>query len=144
MRRRDPAPGSAPIDTRTPRPARSVVEVLTEAALVLPNVVKLIIRLLGHPDVPMGRKLMSWFVVAYVVSPIDIIPDFIPTIGKLDDLLFVAYALDRLLASVPPEVVAEAWDGSEDALDLVWAFVGWGSDLTRAVFRLPPADRPGR
>lgn len=92
----------------------------------------------------MGRKVISWAAVAYVVSPIDIIPDFIPTIGKLDDVLVVAYAIDRLLAGVEPEVVAEAWDGSEDALDLVWAFIGWSSDLTRAVFRLPPADRSGR
>ena len=79
-----------------------------EVLLVLPNVVKLIVRLLGHPEVPMGRKVMSWAAVAYVVSPIDIIPDFIPTIGKLDDVLVVAYAIDRLLAGVEPEVVAEA------------------------------------
>ena len=107
MRRRDPAPGSSPIDARSPRPARSVAEILGEALFALPNVVKLIVRLLGHPEVPMGRKVMSWAAVAYVVSPIDIIPDFIPTIGKLDDVLVVAYAIARLLASVGPEVVAE-------------------------------------
>lgn len=121
-----------------------MAELIAEALLVLPNVIKLIIRLLRHPGVPMGRKVMSWFAVAYVVSPIDIIPDFIPTIGKLDDVLVVAYAVDRLLSGVDPEVVAEAWDGSEDALDLVWAFIAWSSDLTRAVFRMPPADRSGR
>ncbi len=144
MRLRNPEPGTSPVDLRNPRPARTATEVLAEAVLAVPHATKLVVRLLGDDRVPMGRKVLSWFAVAYVVSPIDIIPDFIPTIGMLDDVLVVAYALDRLLASVDRAVVAEAWDGSEDALDLVWSLVRWSSDLARAVFRLAPADPPRR
>ena len=56
---------------------------------------------------------------AYVVSPIDLIPDVIPVIGWADDLLIVMFALDSVLERAGAEIVNEHWDGPGDLLALV-------------------------
>jgi uncharacterized membrane protein YkvA (DUF1232 family) len=55
----------------------------------------------------------------YVASPVDVLPDFIPGLGQLDDLVLIAFVLDRIINRVPPEVVAEHWTGDRDVLDVV-------------------------
>ena len=57
--------------------------------------------------------------VPYLVSPIDLIPDFLPVIGHLDDALLVAAALRYVLRKAGPAVVEENWPGSERGLELV-------------------------
>jgi uncharacterized membrane protein YkvA (DUF1232 family) len=86
-------------------------------------------RLVRDPRVPITRKVLAALVLAYVVSPIDIIPDFFLGVGLLDDIVLVALALANLMESAGPEVVLEHWDGSEDALDLVLATVDWGAEI---------------
>jgi uncharacterized membrane protein YkvA (DUF1232 family) len=117
------------IDTDSPQPMRSPTEILKEAVLLLPNLVKLLYRLLRDSRIPRRRRLLMTAVAAYVVSPIDIIPDFIPVLGSVDDVLVLAFAIDYLLAAAPPEVVAEHWDGSDDALELVRGLASWGVEL---------------
>ncbi len=84
MRRRDPDPGSDPIDRRYVRPPRRPAEIAAEAALVVPHTVGLVLRLLGRDDVPVRAKVLVGFAVAYVLSPIDLIPDRVPVIGYVD------------------------------------------------------------
>ena len=71
---------------------------------VVPDCIVLVKRLLGDPRVPRGRKLALGLLVAYLAMPIDLVPDFIPVAGQLDDMvvawLAVRVAL-RALASVP-------------------------------------------
>ncbi len=55
----------------------------------------------------------------YLASPIDLIPDFIPGAGQVDDIIIVAIALDQMLNHVPDEIVREHWDGDRDILQLV-------------------------
>jgi len=59
------------------------------------------------PRVPWHAKLLIICVVAYLFSPIDLIPDFIPVIGYLDDLLIVSLGISLALKMIPPEVMAE-------------------------------------
>ncbi len=110
-----------------------------EVASIVPNGVKLVARLLRDPRVPFRHKAFAGLVVVYVVSPVDVIPDVIPGVGHLDDVLLIALAVDRLMGSVDETVVDGAWDGSEDALDLFRSFVTWSADL---VHRVLPAPRP--
>ncbi|MDR7102720.1 YkvA family protein [Croceicoccus sp. BE223] len=59
------------------------------------------------PRVPWGAKLLAGAVAAYALSPIDLIPDFIPVLGLLDDLLIVPAGIWLVLRLVPPAVMAD-------------------------------------
>lgn len=118
-----------PLDTTDPVPVRSRQEILKEAVLLVPNLAKLLYRLLRDKRVPRNRRLAMTLVGAYVASPIDIIPDFVPVLGSVDDLLVLAFAVDYLLKASPPEVVEEWWDGSEDGLELVRGIAAWGVEI---------------
>ncbi len=97
---------------------------VADAALMLPNIVKLIGRLLLDPRVPRRAKITLGIAAAYVVSPIDLIPDVIPVIGWADDVLLVLFAIDSLIERAGPEIVDEHWDGPGDLLSLVREAVG--------------------
>lgn len=118
-----------PLDTADPVPLRSRQEILTDALLLVPNLAKLLFRLLKDKRVPRKRRLAMTVVAAYVASPLDLVPDFIPVLGTLDDLVVLAFAVDYLLQAAPPGVVEEHWDGSEDALELVRGLAGWSVEM---------------
>ena len=61
-----------------------------------------------HPGTPWTAKLVAALVVAYAFSPIDLIPDFIPVLGYLDDLLIVPLGIYLAIRLIPPQVLAEA------------------------------------
>ena len=118
-----------PLDIAEAVPIRSRREVMSDALLLVPNLAKLLFRLLRDSRVPGKRRLAMTVVAAYVVSPIDLVPDFIPVLGTVDDLIILAFAVDYLLEAAPPGVVDEHWDGSEDALELVRGLAGWSVEL---------------
>ena len=60
-----------------------------------------------HPATPWYAKALVFLVVAYAVSPIDLIPDFIPVLGLLDDLLLLPLGIALALKLVPPAVMQE-------------------------------------
>ena len=59
------------------------------------------------PAVPLAAKLLAGAVAAYALSPIDLIPDFIPVLGLLDDLLLLPAGIWLVLRMIPPEVLAD-------------------------------------
>ena len=61
-----------------------------------------------HPRTPVAAKLMAAAVAAYALSPIDLIPDFIPVLGYLDDLIIVPLGICLALRLIPEDVIAEA------------------------------------
>jgi len=79
-----------------------------------------------HPDTPLAAKLLALAVVAYALSPIDLIPDFIPLLGYLDDLLLLPLGLWLALKLIPPEVLgacraqAAAWTATHSARPRNW------------------------
>ena len=70
------------------------------------------------PRVPWYAKLLAVCIVAYAFSPIDLIPDFIPVLGYLDDLILVPLGIYFLLKLIPPEVLAESRSRAKAAADL--------------------------
>lgn len=117
------------VDTSPVSPPRTVRELATEAVLVLPHVARLLYRLIRDPRIKPRFKVTAMLVAAYAASPVDLIPDFIPVIGRLDDLLLMSLAVHHLLDGAPDAVVAEYWEGSQDALDIVSGVVQWGAEL---------------
>ncbi|HZS06658.1 MAG TPA: YkvA family protein [Blastocatellia bacterium] len=87
---------------------------LKNAILLIPNFLKLLFRLFRDPRVPLAEKALLVGAIVYVISPLDLIPDFIPFIGEVDDLYFVALTLLRLFARTPDAVIREHWDGGGD------------------------------
>jgi uncharacterized membrane protein YkvA (DUF1232 family) len=62
----------------------------------------------GHPRLPLRCKLLAGFLVAYALSPIDLIPDFIPVLGQLDDLVIIPVGIWILYKMVPTDILEEA------------------------------------
>jgi uncharacterized membrane protein YkvA (DUF1232 family) len=92
-------------------------------------------KLVRHPDTPRAPKWVALLVLAYALSPIDLIPDFIPVLGQLDDLLLVPLGIALAVRLTPPHLwqarLAEAQAGA-DKLPRVW----WGVLLVVLVWLL--------
>jgi len=98
---------------------------VTQLARIVPELGTLFLRLARDPRVHPLRRLQLVVLGAYLVSPIDLIPDFIPVIGQLDDAAIAAVVLRGVVRSAGPEVVAEHWPGSSRALNVVLRLAGY-------------------
>jgi uncharacterized membrane protein YkvA (DUF1232 family) len=83
--------------------------ILRDLAGFLPACLTTIRTLRKDPSVPRSAKLAIAFAGAWVLSPIDLIPEFLPIIGPLDDIVVVALALRFAARRIPPEVLYGAW-----------------------------------
>ena len=90
---------------------------MKELLLALPRLARMLVSLAGDRDVPTAAKVVLAAVAVYLVSPIDLIPDFIPGIGMLDDLFVVAIVVDGVLNWVDRGLVLKYWPGSAESLD---------------------------
>jgi uncharacterized membrane protein YkvA (DUF1232 family) len=97
-----------------------------ELARVVPELGILFLRLARDRRVPLPRRLQLIVLGAYLASPIDLIPDFIPVIGQLDDAAIAAVVLRGVVRSAGAEVVAEHWPGSARTLNVVLRLAGYG------------------
>jgi uncharacterized membrane protein YkvA (DUF1232 family) len=88
-----------------------------DLATVLPACVTTARRLRKDPRVPRNAKLAVGFAALWVLSPIDLIPEFLPVIGPLDDVVVVALALRYAARRVPQDVLFEAWPAEPRLLE---------------------------
>jgi uncharacterized membrane protein YkvA (DUF1232 family) len=88
-----------------------------EMALLIPNLLRLFKGLLSDPRVPRGPRVALVLAGLWVASPIDLVPEFIPVLGPLDDAVVAALALRYVLKRAGPEVVTEHWRGDPATLD---------------------------
>lgn len=81
-------------------------------------------KLFKHPDTPRGAKMVAIFVVAYALSPIDLIPDFIPLLGQLDELILLPLGVALAVKLTPPALwqarLAEAEASKDRVPRLLW------------------------
>ena len=96
--------------------ARLPPGLLKDLAGFLPACVTLLRRLGRDPRVPVSAKLALGFAALWVLSPIDLIPEFLPIIGPLDDIVVVALALRYAGRRVPRALLMEAWPGEPGVL----------------------------
>ena len=88
-------------------------------ARFIPDLLVLFKRLFGDPRVPRGAKVRLGLGLAYLASPLDLVPDLIPVLGQLDDAAVCALVLRSVLRAAGAEVVRELWPGPPDSLDLL-------------------------
>ncbi len=99
---------------------------LGAAARLVPDLVRLVRRLAADPALPRGVRVRLWLLLGYLVSPIDLVPDFVPVLGWADDLVLVALVLRSVLRSAGPEAVTRHWPGTDDGLRAVLALARMG------------------
>jgi uncharacterized membrane protein YkvA (DUF1232 family) len=87
-----------------------------DAARLLPDTLRLVRRLAADRALPRRTRWLVWLLLAYLVSPIDIIPDFIPVVGYADDVVITSWVLRRVIRAASDDKLAEHWPGSPDAL----------------------------
>lgn len=90
-----------------------------ELAAFLPNLLLLFRGLLKDPRVPRSSKAWLVFAVVWIASPIDLVPEFIPVLGPLDDAVVAALVLRHVVRRTDRAVLAEHWRGDPAFLDRV-------------------------
>jgi uncharacterized membrane protein YkvA (DUF1232 family) len=91
--------------------------ILRDLAAFIPDCVTTVRRLRNDPRVPRRAKIAIVFAGLWVASPIDLIPEFLPVIGPLDDIVVVALALRYAARQVPREIIMAAWPGEPRLLE---------------------------
>jgi len=119
--------GSRPRPRRSPRAAAMrarrapVVNDIDLRGLVreIPHFLRLLWGLARDGRVSKADKAIVVGAIAYAALPADLIPDWIPGLGEVEDVFLVALALSRLLANAPPEVIEDYWEGDDETLEHV-------------------------
>lgn len=98
------------------RPSR---ELARPALRLLPDVLRLVGRLLADPTTPRGIRAALLFLGAWLAFPLDLIPDFIPGLGQLDDVVVAILVLRWVGRRLGPERLREGWPGTPESYDLL-------------------------
>ena len=88
-------------------------------ATFVPDCIVLVTRLAREPRVSRRRKLLLVALVGYLALPFDLVPDFIPVAGQLDDAIIVALVLRSFVRSSGEQLIRELWPGPEQSLALI-------------------------
>jgi uncharacterized membrane protein YkvA (DUF1232 family) len=104
-------------------------------ARFIPDSIVLFRRLMADDRVPRKRKLLLAALIAYLAMPFDLVPDFIPVAGQLDDAILVALVLRALLRGGDQTLATEHWPGPQRSLDVILRLAG----VTATVAPPPPS-----
>jgi uncharacterized membrane protein YkvA (DUF1232 family) len=110
------SPRAAAKRARAVRPAPRMDLDLRGLVREIPHFLKLLWGLARDPRVSKADKAIVVGAIAYAALPADLIPDWIPGLGEIEDVLIVAMALSRLLTHAGEEVLMDHWDGDEETL----------------------------
>lgn len=110
-----------PVNAETKPKRREKTQIknrMSNLLMFLPNMVKLLGRLLTDKRVPTAEKALFAAAIIYVIVPLDFIPDVFPFIGQVDDIYLVALTLLRLINRSDEKVIRENWSGGGDIVGL--------------------------
>jgi uncharacterized membrane protein YkvA (DUF1232 family) len=112
-------------------------------ARFVPDCIVLFRRLLADPRVPRRKKLVLAALIPYLALPFDLVPDFIPVAGYLDDAVIVAFVLRHVLRGSDRELIERHWPGPRETLSLILWLAGYDPHITSAAEReVASAQRP--
>ena len=107
----------------------------TAALRLLPDLVRLVRRLAADGSLPRGVRIRLWLLLAYLLMPIDLVPDFVPVLGYADDAVVVALALRAVVRRAGADALTRHWPGEPAGLEVVSRLAG----LPRAAPPVRPA-----
>jgi uncharacterized membrane protein YkvA (DUF1232 family) len=90
----------------------------------IPDCLILVSRLARDPTISRPRRAVLFLVLGYLAFPIDLVPDFLPGIGQLDDAVLLGLALRLVVHGGGTDLVREAWPGPEASLTIVLRAAG--------------------
>ncbi|WP_431920169.1 YkvA family protein [Micromonospora wenchangensis] len=99
---------------------------LTEALRILPDLLRLLRRLAGDRTLPRGVRVRLGLLLAYLVVPVDLIPDFVPVLGYADDAILVVAVLRSVVRGAGVGAVRRHWPGTEDGFAALCRLTGVG------------------
>jgi len=102
-----------------------------ELAMFLPNLLLLFRGLVRDPRCPRRSKALLIFAAAWIASPIDLIPEFIPFLGPLDDAVMAALVLRHVLKKAGPELIRDHWRGDPATIERLLRASGLRPDSIR-------------
>jgi uncharacterized membrane protein YkvA (DUF1232 family) len=97
---------------------------LVELVRVLPDLLRLVRNLLGDRGVPLGARVALVVLLAWLISPIDLIPEFVPVLGPVDDAVVAVLVLRYVGRRVGLEDLRQRWPGSPEGFALLTRVVG--------------------
>ena len=106
-------------------------DLLRDCVRLVPDVARLLRRMIADRTIPLRVRLALGALLAYLLNPVDLVPDVIPVIGYADDVVVVAWTLRSVVRRAGAEALSRHWPGSPEGLALV-----------RRLAALPPADAP--
>lgn len=112
---------------------RSLMRVITQ----IPSYLRLLVGLIGDRRVSRVDRLLVVGAIAYIVSPLDFIPDLIPFLGQIDDVFLLMTALQRMVDRAGFRVLRDHWHGDQDDLESL----NLAAVVSAASFFLPPRMR---
>ena len=98
------------------RPSR---ELAMPALRAIPDLIRLARRLLSDPRTPTRHKAAVLFLLAWLISPIDLLPEFLPGIGPLDDIVVAAVVLGWVARSTGRDRLRELWSGDDAGFEAI-------------------------
>ena len=99
---------------------------LRELVGVVPDLLRLVRDLLGDRTVPRGVRLALAGLLAWLISPIDLVPEFVPILGPLDDVIVAVLVLRYVRRRLGEEALHARWRGSEASFTLLARLLGPG------------------
>jgi uncharacterized membrane protein YkvA (DUF1232 family) len=94
------------------------------ALRLLPDVLRLVRRLATDRSLPGSVRVRLWLLLAYLLSPIDLVPDFVPVLGYTDDVVVVAWALRSVVRRAGSDALTRHWPGEPAGLAVVSRLAG--------------------
>lgn len=108
------------------------IKTYSDYLFIIPDMTALLYRLLKDKRVSVKTKLIISGAVAYAAFPTDMIPDNIPFIGKIDEIAVAFFALDRIVADVPINIILENWEGKNDIILVIKNILEYVTNFTGA------------
>ena len=99
---------------------------LGELIRLVPDLLRLVRRLVGDRSIPLGARVALVILLAWLISPIDLIPEFVPVLGPLDDVVVAVLVLRYVRRTVGLEELRERWPGTPQGFELLSRIIGAG------------------
>ncbi|WP_434614884.1 YkvA family protein [Arthrobacter sp. A5] len=105
---------------------------LNDALRLLPDLLRVIRRMGADRSLPRGVRVRLVLLLVYLVSPLDLVPDFLPVIGHADDVIIVAITLRSVIRSAGPVSLREHWPGTPAGLAIIERLAGLGPTAAKS------------